>query len=92
MLLVRFRGFRSPEVNKGVGGSKTSDHMIGAAVDIRISGIPLLDLAKWIADNLEFDQLILEPNWVHISYKHNNNRKQVLSKAKIGYTAELTEK
>jgi len=76
--------YRSPEVNKGVGGSPNSDHMTGRAADIRINGIPLKDLAQWIIDNLESDQLILEPNWVHISFKENN-RYQVLHKTKNGY-------
>lgn len=69
-------GYRSPKVNKKAGGADTSQHMKGEAADIEIIGISNYDLAVWIEDNLEFDQLILEfytsgePNsgWVHVSY------------------------
>ena len=69
-------GYRSPALNKAVGGSKTSQHCNGQAADFESSRISNPDLAKWIAKNLTFDQLILEfydgkdPNsgWVHCSY------------------------
>ena len=81
-------GYRSPALNTAVGGSKTSQHCNGMAADIEIPGIDNCDLAAWIADNLEFDQLILEfhrheagPNdgWVHVSYNPLGCRKQVLT-------------
>lgn len=80
-------GYRSPAVNKAVGGSKTSQHMTGEAVDFEIPGIPNHELACWVRDNLEFDQLILEfykpgqpsSGWVHCSYKQHGNRKQCLT-------------
>lgn len=60
-------GFRSAEVNKAVKGSPTSAHMTGLAADIvpmRVSRTVAFDL---IADSgIPFDQLILEPTWVHI--------------------------
>ena len=78
-------GFRHPEVNAAVGGSKTSDHCKGQAADIEIPGVANADLAEWIKDNLEFDQLIYEfgndtnPDWVHVSYESTGKqRKQVL--------------
>jgi len=49
-------GFRHPNVNAKVGGSKTSDHCKGMAADIEIPGVANADLAKWIVDNLEFRQ------------------------------------
>jgi zinc D-Ala-D-Ala carboxypeptidase len=45
-------GYRSPESNAAVGGSKTSDHCKGMAADIEIVGIANADLAQWIMDNL----------------------------------------
>ena len=83
-------GFRHPLVNAKVGGSTTSDHCKGFAADIEIPGIANADLAQWIADNLEFRQLILEfytpgvpdSGWVHVSYNPADNKKQVLTATK----------
>jgi hypothetical protein len=83
-------GFRHPEVNAKVGGSKTSDHCKGQAADIEIPGIPNADLAKWIMDNLTYTQLILEfytpgipdSGWVHVSYDSANLKKQNLTATK----------
>ena len=83
-------GFRHPDVNKAVGGSTTSDHCKGFAADIEIPGIANAELAQWIADNLEFRQLILEfytpgipdSGWVHVSYNPDDLKKQVLTATK----------
>jgi zinc D-Ala-D-Ala carboxypeptidase len=83
-------GFRHPEVNAKVGGSKTSDHCRGQAADIEIPGVANADLATWIRDNLEFRQLILEfytpgipdSGWVHVSYVAEDNKKQVMTATK----------
>lgn len=83
-------GFRHPNVNAKVGGSKTSDHCKGMAADIEIPGVANADLAKWIVDNLEFRQVILEfytpgvpdSGWVHVSYNPGDNKKQVLTATK----------
>lgn len=82
--------YRSPETNAKVGGSKTSDHCRGQAADIEIPGIANYDLAKWIVDNLNFRQVILEfytpgipdSGWVHVSYVPEDNKKQVLTAIK----------
>ena len=62
-------GYRSPAVNAGIGGSKTSQHMFGCAADIRALGMPVNALMKTICDSdIQYDQLILEfGSWVHIS-------------------------
>lgn len=90
--------YRAPAVNKAVGGSKTSQHSNGEAVDFEIPGISNKTVADWVADNLEFDQVILEfynakdganSGWVHASIKRNGqNRKQrlIASKSKAGGT------
>jgi nicotinamidase-related amidase len=83
-------GFRHPEVNAKVGGSKTSDHCKGQAADIEIPGVANADLAEWITKNLDFTQVILEfytpgipdSGWVHVSYNPADLKKQVLTATK----------
>lgn len=74
-------GYRSIELNKKIGGSKTSAHISGLAADIVAPsyGTPA-DLAEVIAAlDLEFDQLILEfGKWVHVSVSENP-RNQMLT-------------
>lgn len=77
--------FRCEELNKAVGGSKTSQHRFGEAIDITVgSKEENKKLFDWCKANLVFDQLIFEygddvgPDWVHISYRIGNNRMQVL--------------
>jgi zinc D-Ala-D-Ala carboxypeptidase len=85
-------GYRSPELNKAIGGSTTSDHCKGCAADFEVPGLDNKDLAKWIIDNLTFKQLILEfykegePNsgWVHCSFEEGKNNNQVLRAVKEG--------
>jgi putative chitinase len=86
-------GYRGPTLNAAVGGSSKSQHCNGEAVDFEIDGLPNPDLAKWVADNCEFDQIILEfydpkegPNsgWVHASVSAaGNNRKQKMTAVTI---------
>jgi hypothetical protein len=85
-------GFRHPEVNAKVGGSRTSDHCTGMAADIEIPGVPNHELAEWIKLNLPYTQLILEfytrgvpdSGWVHVSYDPANLKKQDLTAVKEG--------
>jgi|SanBayMetagenome_1026888.scaffolds.fasta_scaffold18004_2 putative chitinase len=81
-------GYRGPALNAAVGGSSKSQHCNGEAVDFEIDGLPNPDLAKWVSENCDFDQIILEfydpkegPNsgWVHASYSEGKNRKQILT-------------
>jgi zinc D-Ala-D-Ala carboxypeptidase len=64
-------GYRCPELNKAVGGSKTSDHMQGLAADFHVQGMELRDTYKMIMANkglLRYKQLIYEyGRWVHLS-------------------------
>jgi zinc D-Ala-D-Ala carboxypeptidase len=77
-------GFRSVQVNRKIGGSTSSQHCKGEAMDIKIDAKGFY----FIKDKLEFDQLIWEfgndeqPSWVHVSYKKSGNRKQVLKATK----------
>jgi hypothetical protein len=83
-------GFRHPDVNAKVGGSKTSDHCKGMAADIEIPGVPNAELAEWVRSNLPFTQVILEfytrgvpdSGWVHVSYDPANLKKQALTAVK----------
>lgn len=87
-------GYRSPALNTAVGGSKTSQHCNGEAVDMEIEGLPNKTLADWIAENCEFDQVILEfynpaeganSGWVHASVRRDGkNRKSKLIAFKDG--------
>jgi len=82
-------GYRGPALNSAVGGSSKSQHCNGEAVDFEIDGLANPELAKWVSENCEFDQIILEfydpkegPNsgWVHASYTTKGpNRKQKLT-------------
>jgi zinc D-Ala-D-Ala carboxypeptidase len=88
-------GYRSKELNAAIGGSLTSQHCSGEAIDIDMdgsaSGVSNADVFKYIKDNLEFDQLIWEfgtdknPDWVHVSYETSGKqRKQILKAVKSG--------
>ena len=84
--------FRSPDLNKAIGGSTTSQHCKGEAMDIdALKDITNRDIFIYIKDNLDWDQMIWEfgndenPDWVHVSYKlSGSNRKQMLRAQKVG--------
>jgi hypothetical protein len=85
---IRINSFlRVSALNVAVGGSKSSQHCKGEAIDmdsLRVTEVTNKDIFNYIKDNLDFDQLIWEygtdkePDWVHVSYSANGNRKQVL--------------
>jgi hypothetical protein len=87
-------GYRSAALNKAIGGSATSDHNLGRALDLdqdgHGNGVTNADVFKFIKDNLEFDQLIWEfgtdknPDWVHVGYRKGANRKQILKAVRDG--------
>lgn len=67
--------YRSKEVNRRVGGSETSDHLDGVAVDWTCPTLSNYDAACKIRDSgLPFDQLILEYGWVHTGFGHRLRR------------------
>lgn len=76
--------YRGPELNKAIGGSKTSQHMKGEAIDIdadMYGGVTNKEIFDYIKDNLIFDQLIDEYDysWIHVSLRRDGkNRGQVL--------------
>ena len=78
-------GFRCPIHNKTIGGATGSQHMKGEAADLRIDGKPEA-LAKVIVELGKFDQVIIYPGFVHVSYKRQGgNRREVLRKTATGY-------
>ncbi len=85
-------GYRCFKLNTAIGGSKSSQHCKAEAIDTEIVGVDNYELACWIYDNLEYDQLILEyykigspaSGWVHASVKlGGDNRGDVFT-----YTTE----
>ena len=80
-------GYRSPEVNKRAGGSATSNHLTGCAVDIRVGGFEqairyasiLLDISD--GTKQDFDELYIERNgagryWIHFAVRPKDNRRK----------------
>ena len=69
-------GFRCLDLNRAIGSSDKSEHVSGKAVDFEISGLDNKEVALWVMENCDFDQLILEfykegepsSGWVHCSY------------------------
>ena len=93
--------FRSPDLNTAIGGSKTSQHCKGQAIDIDdVYGYKTnSEMYHWIKENLSFDQMIWEfgtdtqPNWIHVSYvSEENNRNRCLKayKDEMGKTKYKT--
>jgi zinc D-Ala-D-Ala carboxypeptidase len=85
-------GYRSPELNTAVGGSSKSQHCKGEACDFECDLVDNLEVAHWIKNNLEFDQLISEfyedddpsSGWIHASYvSPEKNRKQCLTAQRV---------
>ena len=92
-------GYRCLELNRKIGSSDSSQHTKGMAVDFEIIGTPNIQVAYWVKNNCDFDQLILEfykpdednAGWIHASYCDGNNRKQVLTFDGKSYTDGLPD-
>lgn len=82
--------YRSPDLNRAIGGSKSSQHCKGEAIDMQGISVSNAELFLKACDLEEFDQIIWEfgtleePDWVHVSYSKTHNRKQILRATKIG--------
>ena len=84
-------GLRVLELNRAIGSGDSSSHVKGEAADFEAYSVSNTELANWIKDNLEYDQLILEypgpdprDGWVHCSYNREKNRNQVLTAVREG--------
>ncbi len=72
-------GYRSPQLNKAIGGATNSQHMEGKAADIVCLAMDTPTLFKQIVrSGIVFDQLIFEGTWVHVSYNPPGNRAEIL--------------
>lgn len=88
--IVVSSGYRSPELNKAIGGATNSDHCKGYAVDFEVFGIANDVLFEYIKSNFKFTKLILEfwdeknPNgsWIHVSYNKDDLKCQCLKAVK----------
>lgn len=85
-VIIVSSGYRSPELNKIIKGSKTSAHMEGLAADITCPKLTPLQLAQFIADNMAdegFDQVIHEfERWVHVGLSAGLPRYELLTAVK----------
>lgn len=93
-------GLRVLELNRKIGSSDSSQHVLGMAADLECPSIDNLKLAQWIEQNLKFDQLILkfyekgEPTsgWIHVSYNNQGeNRGRVLTASRVDGKTQYTE-
>jgi len=75
--------FRSPAVNKAVGGVPSSQHVLGEAIDLHCDTVGDRVIFDYVRLYLHYDQVILEPTWVHVSYKATGNRQQALTAKKV---------
>jgi hypothetical protein len=90
-------GYRSKALNTAIGGSLTSQHCLGQALDLDMDGTKNGVTNKMVFDyikaNLNFDQLINEfdYSWVHVSYNPSGKqRKQILNAVKVGGKTSYT--
>ena len=83
-------GYRCNALNVLIGGAEKSQHLAGKACDFTIKGLENIVIVKALKQlkeqgKIKYDQLILEPTWIHISYDDINNRGEELTKLKSGY-------
>jgi len=77
-------GYRNPELNRAIGGSRKSQHCKGEALDLQFWEMGEMNnkaIYDWVLESgIEFDQMINEFDfaWIHISLKGEDNRRQVL--------------
>lgn len=76
-------GYRSPKLNRLIGGAKKSQHIEGKAADIQVDGMSTEELFQLAIATVPFDQAIQEfDSWLHISWNGSKNRNQKLRATK----------
>ena len=99
--LIISSGFRCAQLCVEIGSSVNSQHVAddeAAAADFEIPGVDNRELATWIKNELEYDQLILEfykdgepaSGWIHCSYSRNSNRQQWLRANRVDGKTQYT--
>lgn len=86
--IVVTSGFRSPTINRRIGGASASQHCKGQAADFIVPGLELRNVMQLIQNmELPFDQLLLEYNrWIHCSYGPRHRRQVLEAKLEGGKT------
>lgn len=92
-------GYRSPELNRALMGSRSSQHVKGEAADFEIPGVSNLDICRWMERRLNYDQLILEfykagepaSGWVHVSYREPFRNMELTARRVIRNRRRRTE-
>lgn len=92
-------GYRSRILNNAVNGAAKSQHCLGQAIDIDNdeTSVTNKEIFDFIKHNLDFDQLIWEfgnddnPDWVHVSYNKEGNKKQILRAKRNGIKTYYTQ-
>ena len=80
-------GYRSPRLNRAIGGSASSQHCQGEAADFTVPGESNKAVCEWMERNLNYDQLIYEHGeggWIHVSWSAHRMRNQELSAKRVG--------
>ena len=91
-------GYRSAALCRAIGSKSSSQHCKGQAADIEIPGVANAELAQYIANSLDYDQLILEcftggnTGWIHCSYVPNGRKEELTYNRSQGYRKGLLEK
>ena len=94
-IIIVSSGYRSVELNKAIGGSETSQHTKGEAVDFISTRFTTREIFDWVIldSGLDFDQIIWEfgGKWIHISYTSRyTNRNMILTAFKVNGHTEYT--
>lgn len=82
-------GYRCLKLNRAVGSKDDSQHVKGQAADIKVPGMTPKEVFEKIGSGIPFDQCILEPTWVHISWSPEPRRQKLVRKNVDGETVYL---
>lgn len=79
-------GYRCPKLNRAIGGARRSQHVVGEACDFQPIGMSIHEafekMHRYLPDS--FDQAILEPNWIHVSYRPDKRRQWLRARRVAG--------
>lgn len=79
-------GYRSKDLNASIGGSPNSDHCNGLAVDFKVGSLKDCEVVRLIKNSgIKYDQLILEPSWVHLGIGSRMRQQTLKTEDKVNY-------